>query len=181
MWPATPCPAPGSQGKQTPNQSSRWNSQQLKGKCLMPPGVLPLFPLLGELWPGRGSKGFLMCSEVSSPGRSPQEAFIGSFIHPQIFLEHSFQVPFSAKRVLNRLTDPLACAAQPRGPVSGELGESPTREAQKTSLGDEERNLPLTGATSPAQGAVSELGHPRTANPTSQLTLLLSAAHTRRL
>lgn len=93
----------------------------------------------------------------------------------------SFQAPFSAQRVLNRLTDPLPCAAQPRGPVSGELGECPIREAQKTTLGTEERNLPLTGATSPAQGALSELGHPRTANPTSWLTLLLIAAHTHRL
>lgn len=75
--------------------------------------------------------GLPMCSEVSSPGQSPQEAF--TFIHPQIFLS-SFQAPFSAQRVLNRLTDPLPCAAQPRDQSQGAWGECPIREAQKTTL-----------------------------------------------
>lgn len=148
MWPATPCPAPGSQGKQTTNQSSRWNSQQPKGKCLMPPGVLPLFPSAGgNSGQGGALRASLMCSEVSSPGQSPQEAFIHSSTNLSLSSFPSSVLSTEGVKQINR-PSPLCCSAQ--GPVSGELGECPIREAQKTTLGAEERNLPSLEPPPPA-------------------------------
>lgn len=132
-----------------------------------------------------GQGGALRASPCAQRSAVPgKHSFVPPPIHSQIFLECSLwaQAKFSAQRVLETTKfikiNPLFQAAQCRRQVSGERESLPQGGSEDH---DWKRKLPPTEATALCREPWACRGHPRTANPTSWLTLHLSAAHTHQL